>query len=243
MMQLYNTLLYQPMLNLLVFFYNLIPDIGVGIIILTIIIRLILLPLTAKMYKSQKAMQALQPQMKELQEKYKKNPQELSKAMMQLYQKEKVNPLSSCLPVLLQLPFLIALYQVLVAGLDATKTLPPLYSFISNPEHLSPYFLSVIDLSVKSLPLAVLAGIAQYFQTKMMPMQAAPRGIPGSKDENMMAGMNRQMLYIMPVFTVFIGASMPAGLTFYWLITTLFSIAQQWYFLRGKAPTPQDGST
>ncbi len=242
MMSLYNILLYQPMLNLLVFFYNLIPDIGVGVILLTVIIRLILFPLTAKMYKSQKAMQMLQPQMKELQEKYKKNPQELSKALMQLYQKEKVNPLSSCLPVLLQLPFLIALYQVLVAGLDASKTLPPLYSFIAHPEHLSPYFLSVIDLSVKSLPLAVLAGIAQFFQTKMMPMQGAPKGIPGSKDENMMAGMNRQMLYIMPVFTVFIGASLPAGLTFYWLITTLFSIAQQWYFLRGTPAIKQSQS-
>src|SRR3989338_3724778 len=154
MMELFNLVLYKPLLNLLVVFYNFIPDIGVSIILLTILIRLLLWPLNAAMYKGQKALQTLQPQLKKLQEQHKNNKEELSKALMALYKEHKVNPLSSCLPVLAQIPLLIALYQVLSDGLNAAKALPPLYSFVANPEHFSLLFLGLIDLSQPSIPMA-----------------------------------------------------------------------------------------
>ncbi len=236
MSALFHLVLFDPLLNFLVFLYNVIPDVGVSIIILTLLLRLLLWPLNAKTYRSQKAMQALQPEVKRIQTQFKNNKEELSKQLMALYKKEKINPLSSCLPVLVQLPFLIALYEVFRTSLDSTKALPPLYSFIPNPEHLSPLFLSLIDLSRPSIPLAVLAGAAQFFQARLMPMSPPPQGVPGSADEKTAAALNRNMLYLMPAFTVIIGATLPAGLALYWIVMTLLAMAQQYVALQKKPP-------
>ena len=235
MFQLFNLLLYQPLLNALVFFYNFIPDIGIAIIFLTIIIRFILWPFNALTFKSQKALQALQPEIKKIQEKYKNQRQQQTKAMIELYQKEKVNPFSSCLPILIQFPILIALFQVLSKSLDSSVGLPTLYPFIENPGHLSPYFLNIINFAVPSFPIALLAGIAQYFQAKMLPRFSPQLGISGSQDEKMTTAINRQMFYFMPALTVIIGISMPAGLTFYWLLTTLITIVQQLCFFKFRS--------
>src|SRR3989338_2887446 len=110
----FNQILVFPLLNLLVFFYNFIPDIGVVIILLTVLVRLVLLPSFHKSLKHQKALQDLQPKMNEIKEKYKNDKEQQAKAMMELYSAHKVNPLSSCLPLLIQLPILIALYQVFI---------------------------------------------------------------------------------------------------------------------------------
>src|SRR6185369_17930108 len=118
-LHLYNDIIYRPILNLLVYLYNVLPghDIGVVIILVTIVIRLILAPFMHKSLKSQKAMNALQPRLTELRDKHKNDKEAQAKAMMELYKEHKVNPLSSCLPLLIQLPILIALYQVLAHSL------------------------------------------------------------------------------------------------------------------------------
>jgi len=230
----FTTILFQPMLNALVWIYNIIPghDIGLAIIALTIVIRLILWPFQQSALKSQRALQTVQPKLKELQEQFKDDKVGLNKAMMELYAKEKVSPFSSCLPLLIQLPFLIALYQVLQAGLKS-ESLGLLYSFVGNPGTINHIAFGFLNLAVRSIPLAVLAGLAQFAQTKMLPMNRPPAGAgPGAKDEDQMARINKQMMYIMPVFTVFIGVSLPAGLTLYWVVTTLIAILQQWLFMR-----------
>ena len=114
----YNDLLYYPLFNLMVFFYNIVPgqDIGVAIILLTLLVRIVLYPINNKSIKSQKRLQEIQPKMKELQNKYKEDKQKQAKKLMELYQKHKVNPLSGCLPLLLQFPILIALYHVFING-------------------------------------------------------------------------------------------------------------------------------
>jgi YidC/Oxa1 family membrane protein insertase len=116
MLYLYNLLFYQPIFNLLISFYNLIPghDIGIAIIALTFLIRLILFPVTLSSLKSQKALQNLQPKIQEIKEKYKNEPEKKRQALIELYSKEKVKPLSSCLPLFIQLPIFVALYQVLI---------------------------------------------------------------------------------------------------------------------------------
>src|SRR3989338_5853381 len=126
--------LYRPLFNLLIWLYDVIPgaDIGFAIIALTVIVKLILWPLTNASLKSQKALQDLQPKLDALKEEHKGDKDKLAKAMMELYSKEKVNPLSSCLPILVQIPILIALYQVLSAGLKA-ESLSALYGFVQNP--------------------------------------------------------------------------------------------------------------
>src|SRR3989338_65550 len=114
MAELFNTILVQPLFNLLVFFYNLIPghDLGMAIIVLTVVIKLVLYPLSRQSIRSQKALKDLQPKMDALKKQYKDNKEKQAKAMMELYKTEKVNPLSSCLPLLIQLPFLIAVFHV-----------------------------------------------------------------------------------------------------------------------------------
>lgn len=227
-MWLYTELLYRPLLNLLVVVYNIVPghDLGITIIILTVIIKLILYPLNQKSIVSQRVMQAIQPQMEALKEKYKDNREKLSAAMMELYKKEKINPLSSCVPILIQLPILIAVYQVFSSGLNGGNW-NLLYSGVANPGALQTLAFGFLDLTKRSIPLAVLAGLVQYWQTKMLMDKRAQKG-------TMQSAMNTQMLYLMPALTVFIGSGFPAGLTFYWFLTTLFSGLQQIWMLRKK---------
>ena len=230
----YRTIFFQPILNALVFLYNVIPghDIGIAIILITALIRLILWPLQAKSLKSQKAMQELQPRLKALQAEHKGNKEALAKATMELYAAEKVSPFSSCLPLLIQLPFLIAIYRALRDGL-ASKQLDLLYGFVHNPGTVNPNFLGFMSLAAPSIPLAVLAGAAQFWQSKMLISTRPTVKSPGAKDEDTMALVNKQMTYFMPVMTVFIGASLPGGLALYWLMTTLLTILQQHLAFRG----------
>lgn len=233
LLNIYQTVFYQPILNALVFLYNKIPgtDIGIAIIIITILVRLILWPLSAKALRSQKAMQLIQPKLKALQEQHKGNKEALARATMELYASEKVSPFSSCLPLIIQFPFLIAIYQALRDGL-ASKKLDQLYGFVHNPGTVDPNFLGLMNLGSPSIPLAVLAGAAQFWQSRMLSRLRPSVKTPGAKDEDTMAMMNKQMMYFMPVMTVVIGASLPGGLALYWLATTLLTILQQYISFR-----------
>ncbi len=228
--QLWQTLFYQPLFNLLVLVYGLVGDMGVAIIILTVLLKLILYPLSRQSLKSQLALQKLQPQVNELKKRYQEDKQKLSRAMMALYQQEKISPFSSCLPLLIQLPFLIALYQVFRSGLES-GSLNLLYGFINNPGHLSSSLLGVWLLNQPSWILAVVTGAAQFWQTKML--LPAHTGPVASGD--MAASMNKQMLYLMPVLTVIFGFRLPAGLMLYWLVNTLLTIGQQYLTIKRHA--------
>ena len=229
----FKTIFYQPILNLLVFLYNIVPghDLGLVIIILTGLIKLVLMPLSKQSIKSQKAIQDLQPKIEEIKKIYANNKEEMSKAMMELYKENKVNPFSSCLPLLIQLPFLIAVFRVFQDGMNS-KSLELVYSFIYKPVHLNTISFGVLDLSKPNALLAILAGLAQFWQAKMMMVNKPEIKSSESQDENMMAIMNKQMVYMMPFMTVFIGLTLPSGLSLYWLIFTLFSIAQQYYVIK-----------
>jgi len=225
----FNEILYRPLFNALVWLYNILPghDLGVAIIILTVIIRLLLYPLTQKGIKSQKALTELQPKIKELQKKY-KSKEEQARAMMELYRQHKINPLSGFLPLLIQLPILIALYRVFLGGLDPER-LNGLYSFISQPETLSPMFLGIINLAERNMVLAVLAGFLMFIQSKMMlgKKQLQKSGLKiGGRDFSSMMG--QQMTYFMPLLTVLIAWGLPAALPLYWIVITLFGIGQQY---------------
>ena len=238
----FQTFFYQPILNLLVFLYNIVPghDLGVAIILLTIIIKLLLLPLSKQSIKSQKSLQDIQPKVDELKKKYGKNKEEMGKKMMELYKEHKVNPFSSCLPLIIQLPFLIAVFRVFRQGFN-DGALDLVYPFISRPESINSLSLGFIELSKPNIYLAVLAGAAQFWQAKMMMTKKAAVKSDGAKDENMMAIMNKQMLYFMPAITVFIGLTLPGGLSLYWFLTTLFTALQQLYIFKKKEKEDNDG--
>lgn len=247
MLDLYHTLLSEPIFNLLIWLHNNLPghDIGIAIIIMTILIKLVLWPLQTKALKSQKALQNLQPQMQELKKRYpeKEDQEKMAKEMMQLYSKEKVNPLSSCLPLLIQIPVFIALYRSLMHSLSS-KGFEALYPFVSNPGTIDPSLFGFIDLANPNYILAVVAAIAQYFQAKMMVTRQQPKKTPGAEDEQMLAGMNKSMVYVMPGVTLFIGFQLPGGLALYWLCMTLLTILQQYLFFRkdGKSKSQEEGT-
>lgn len=242
MIQIFNTVLYQPLYNLLIWLYNIIPgqDMGLAIIGLTIIIKIILLPLSQKSVKSQREMQKIQPKLAELKKKYKDDKQKLTEETMKIYKEQKVNPLSSCLPLLIQLPFLIAVYQVFRTGL-ANSGLEMLYPFVHNPGSVDPVSFGIVNLAEPSIYLAALAAIAQFFQAKMLPIKPQPKKVTNaSKDESMTASMNKSMKYVMPIITLMIGTQLPGGLALYWFITTLLTAVQQHVIFRKKDENDND---
>lgn len=227
MQALFQTIVFQPIFNLLVGLYNVVPDIGIVIALVTLAIKLILWPLTASSIKAQKAMSDLQPKLDELKITYKDNQQQLAQETMRIYKENKVNPFGSCLPLLIQLPIFLALYWALRAGLSS-QNFDLLYSFVHNPGAINTVTLRLFDLNHPSVVLAVLAGAAQFWQAKMLMRRKPPvTAGEGGKDESMAAMMNKQMLYMMPLLTVVIGFKLPSGLTLYWLISTILTVVQQ----------------
>jgi len=244
---LFNEVVYRPLYNLLIFVYNTLSfhDFGIAIIIVTIILKFILLPLSKKQIESQKKMQELQPKIKEIQEKYKKNKEKQSKALMEFYKTNKANPFSGCLPTIFQLVFLIAIYRVLfnISNTGLLVDSKELYSFIPNPGQINQYFLGLIELSkvinlkqinlgvVLQIILIVSAAVAQYFQMKMI-MPKTPKKTSGTPD--LASTMSTQMMYLGPILTLFIGIKFPAGLALYWLVSTVFAIIQQKYLIKNS---------
>ena len=224
---LFNTILSQPLLNILIIFYIYIPghDLGIAVILLTLLIKLILFPVSIKSVRSQKALNKIQPKMKEIQDKYKNDKPKQSQAMMELYKTEKINPLSGCLPLLLQLPILIALYKVFLDGLNLEVLQTSLYSFVAQPEMINTMFLGILDLAKPNLILALLTGVLQFFQSKL--------SLPKTKEKTGMAAMMQtQMIYFFPIITVFIVWRLGAIIGLYWLTSILFSIGEHYLIKR-----------
>jgi YidC/Oxa1 family membrane protein insertase len=245
MNELFTTVVYQPVYNLIVFFADLFPvaNFGLAIIAATLVIKLLFLSLSKQQIESQKKLQELQPKMKEIQSKYKDDKEKQSKEMMELYKKHKVNPLMGCLPLVIQIVFLITIYQVIMHisqtgfGIDAAL----LYPFVSDPGTLSHEFFHIADLENPSILFAVLAAVGQFYQMKMLSQGKPEEKKPEEgKEADFATIMNKQMLYMGPILTLFIGVRFPSALSLYWLVSTIFSIVQQWYIL-GKKKNDGEG--
>lgn len=229
--QLFQTLLIQPLSNLLVIFYLYIPgrNLGIAIICLTLLIRTILYPLQEKATKSQMAMQAIQPKLKELQKKYKDDKARQASEMMMFYKQEKVSPFSGFLIMLIQFPILVALYRTFEKGITA-DSLNNLYSFVSKPETINSVFLG-IDLNQASQILAIIVGIVFFFQTKTAmintPKPKKDTNDKGDKKAFFGEVFQKQMLYFFPVFIVMILWGLPSALSLYLLVSGVFTTIQQ----------------
>ncbi len=242
----FNTFLYQPLMNALVLIYQIIPgqDFGIAIILLTIIIRLILYPVSAKGVKSQKAINEIQPEIKSLQEKYKNDKEKQVKEVLEVYKKAKISPFSAFLPLLIQLPVLIALYRVLWK-VQTSEMSQSLYSFVSAPSEIKSMFLGIIDLAGTGFiqeingesvflfgNLVIIAGavIAQFVQMKMISVKKEKTKKQGPQETA--ERMQKQMMYFFPFFTFFILLKLPLAIGLYWLTSTAFSIIQQHLILK-----------
>lgn len=186
-------------------------------------------PLSVKSLVSQRELNRLQPKIKELQEKYKNDKQSLGQATMALYKEHKINPFSGCLPLLIQLPVLLALYKALSEGFKP-ESLSVLYSFVYNPGLIKETAFGFVNLAKNMPVMAVIAGVLQWIQSK----QALSFQTSATKDqaESPTLKMGRQMLYFFPIMVIIIAWNLPAGLVLYWVVATIFSVFEQSYINR-----------
>ena len=229
---LFNLILYKPLFNFLIVIYNYLPghDFGIAVIILTIIIRLAIHPLTVKATKTQKTLNLIQPKLKEIQEKYKDDKEKQVKETLDVYKQAEINPFGGLLSTFIQIPILLALYWVFRKGFNPSE-LVNLYSFVSNPGLINAKFIGLVDLSKSNAIMAVLATAAQFFQTKMM----VPKNKNKGKDQDFSVAMQKQMVYFMPFVTLFILLGLPSALGLYWFIGSLFVITEQYFITKPKS--------
>ena len=230
-MSIFNIFIYQPILNLTVFLYNLIPgqDLGIVIICLTIFIEALLFPLNIKSIKSQKTLSELEPKIKEIKEKFKNNKEQLAKETMKIYQNAGINPLSGIFSLIIQIPILFGLYKVFSKGIFNGEA-GILYSFISSPSVIKTYFLG-INLSQPNFLLTVLAVVSQFFQTKLSFIKKKDP-IKLVKNKNMpdiSEIMRKQMLYFFPFFTFLILLKISSAISLYLVVSSVFTILQTLY--------------
>lgn len=235
----WNEIFYQPIYNILIFIVNNVTfgDVGFAIIIVTILVKLALSPLTKKSIKSQILMKKMEPEIKQLKKDF-PNKEEQAKKTFELYKKYGTNPFSGCIVVLIQLPVIFALYYVFLKGLSLDTG--AIYSFISKPISMNTSFLGLIELGGKSMFLAILAGVTQFIQgylaspvkpdVEIIPAGAKPE--PKSFQDELSGSMQTNVKYILPIFIVFISWKISAAVALYFVISNIFTIVQEWYIRR-----------
>jgi YidC/Oxa1 family membrane protein insertase len=236
MHSLWYLICYQPILNSLVFSIDKITfgDVGFAIIFITILIKLILSPLTAKSIRSQILMKRMEPELKLIKKEF-PNKEEQARKTFELYKKYKTNPFSGCLVLLIQIPFIIGLYYVFYKGLSIDAS--SVYSFINIPTNINFNFLGLIDLQGKSIVLAVLAGIAQFLQGYLASPVKPKIEIIKEKDieetntfqDQLSSSMQTNIKYFLPIMIVFFSYTISAAVALYWFVSTMFTVAQEWY--------------
>jgi YidC/Oxa1 family membrane protein insertase len=229
MIQIFSTFVYQPIYNLFVFFVGFVPghSILLAIVGLTVLVKLILLPVAHKSIKTQRALRVIDPELKKIKEKHKGNQEAQAVATMKLYQEHGVNPFSGCLLLFIQIPIIFGLYFVFWKGLaGGVIDTSLLYSFVADPGTID-FSTFFIDLREKSLVLALLAGITQYFQMKLSIPPLPPEENTGSFSDEFKKSLNTQMRYVLPVIIIFVSAGFPAAVPLYWTTSNVFSVIHE----------------
>lgn len=237
----WHTFFFDPVYNALVFFIDIVPggDVGVAIILTVLLVKTILLPVSIKAAKTQKVMREIEPKVKELKITFKDDKQAQAQAMMEVYRDAGMNPFASIFLVFLQIPIIIALYFSVSSG--GGVPLPAinvdlLYSFVSEPVAITMNFLGMIDITQKSILLALGAGITQFiFVTLSMPK--LPPKVEGEKPDmkdDFMRNMQTQMKYVMPVLITVIAYTISAAIALYFLVSNVISIAQEFYIRKHR---------
>ncbi|OGY56155.1 MAG: hypothetical protein A2Y84_00880 [Candidatus Colwellbacteria bacterium RBG_13_48_8] len=226
MKEIFTEFLYRPLFNALVWLYQNVAfqDLGVAIILLTLVVRLLLFPLFQKMIRHQQITQNLQPEIKRIQKKYKQDKETQAKEIIGLYNQHKINPLTPIIVLLVQAPIIFALYRIFMNGFS-NGAFNLLYSFINLPEFPSQSFLGMIDLTKASLALTVLTALLQYLQGRLALRKISKN--KDSKEEGAAEKMGRRMTIIAPALVFLFLVNLPAAIGLYWSTTTVFSIAQQ----------------
>ena len=220
----FTTIVIQPLFNALIFIVNILPnhDLWIALVIITILFKLILVPAFKKQSRDQIIMQHLAPKMKALQEKFKDKREDLARETMAMYSKYKMNPFTSIFLILIQLPFLIGLYQIFYYDINTYANL--LYAGVPFPANINNLFLG-FNLGEKSIILAAVAGISQYILGMYMFKKKTEQDL---KDETeFMRAMNMQMKYFLPAVIAVVCFITPSVIALYIIVTNLFGIGQE----------------
>jgi len=233
MQNIFKAIFYTPLYNALVFIIQHIPsaDLGIAVIILTIIVKLVIFPLNLKSVKTQVKMKEFEPELNEIKEKYKDNKEEQAKHTMLFYQQNKINPFGGIIPALIQIPILISLYSIFLrSGLPKIdQTI--LYPFVHLPSLVNIHFLNILDVSKKSIILAIIVAVTQIIQVQLImpPAQKTDKNKAPSLKDDFAKSMNLQMRYILPLFTAYIGYITSGAVCLYFITSNLFAIGQEIY--------------
>lgn len=229
--EIFNTVFFNPIYNGLIFLLDVVPfiDVGIAVILVTIVVKLILFPFSLKMVKTQLAVKQLEPEITKLKNTHKNDKQEQARQTMALYKERGVNPFSGFLLILIQIPVIFALYWVFMRGGLPEINMDILYSFTPIPDSVNMNFLGLIDVSTKSVLFALFAGITQYFQIKYsLPPLKARSGKASLKDD-LARSFHIQMRYVMPIIVFSIAYAISAAVAIYWTTSNLFAIGQEIY--------------
>lgn len=225
----FHLVIYAPIYNALAFAVYWVPggDVGVAIILITILIKLILFPLAVKASQTQHAMRDLEPHLKAIKEKNKDDSQALAKATMALYAEYKVNPFASILLLLIQIPIILGLYWVIIAeGRTGVFNPELLYSFVHVPEVVSFIFLGIVPIAKGSIVLSVLVTATQFIQARLL-MPKAPVSSGKSFQDDLAASMHLQMRYVFPIVLGVISYVASAAVALYFITSNIFGIIQE----------------
>lgn len=219
----YNEVFYRPLLGALVFLTSVLPghDLGFAVILLTVFIRALMFPFTHQMLKTQSAMKRIEPEVKKIYAE-KKNKEDQTKALMELYRAHGINPLSGFFMLLIQLPLLFAMYQVFWRGIPFQ--VGEVYYFLNIPESINTMFLGFINLTETSILLAVLAAASQFLQAKLA---AVPDKDRDKDKKDMQRALQTQMIYFFPILIFFIAFKLPAAVSLYWTAMNVFAIVHE----------------
>lgn len=236
----WHTFFFDPVYNALVYFIDVVPggDVGLAIVFTTILVKVILLPLSLKAARTQLIMREIEPKLREIKEKFKDKREEQARAMMNIYKEAGLNPFSSILLLLIQIPVVIALYLSVIRGGGVPLpdiNLALLYSFVPAPETVSMIFFGFVDITARSLPLALLAGVTQFIHTHLSLPKAKPRdkdAEPNFKDD-FARSMQLQMRYVMPILIFVVAYTISAAVALYFFVSNVMAIGQE-YIVRAK---------
>ena len=214
-------------------------DVGVVVIIFTLIVKFILFPLSKKAIHTQLVMKGVQKEIDEVKKNTKGNKQEEAVKIMAIYKENNINPLSGFVLVLIQFPIIISLYYVFLKGGLPTIDYHSLYSFTPVPAVIKMTFLGLIDITKSNAYIAILAAVSQFFQIRFTLPKVEPKkeGIKSDFKDELSRSMNTQMKYVLPVFVLIGAYSLPAVVGIYWVTSNLFAIAQELYMRSNRKAT------
>ncbi len=229
MRALFRTIFFEPLYNLLIWLSAIVPghDLGIAIILLTILVKFALLPLQHRALTTQKKLKELEAEIAALKAKHQSDSAAQAQAIMALYRAHGVNPFSGFVTLLIQLPIMFALLYVFRDSLTINSQW--LYAFITPPLGVNAHFLGLLDLTARSIPLALVAGVSQYFQISLAvpPLPQSSNQDQPSLKADLARSMNMQMRFIFPVMITFVALGFPAAVVLYWVTSNCFAIGHE----------------